>query len=200
MDAVKVEFHQARADSNSEGEGTTAEEVKQAQAANVAADLRRLRYLRFPSLAADLRKVSSQRNGWVWVDDLRKAAEDCRTPRRFAHFGCVGRCASFWSAAVLCRFGCPQTFHSALGMHLVRASLGRVLLKSLKVRQRGREFIGVFRLFQSSDLAPPRRRWKANSMRRLQPRTSATILFGRKAYADTPHWAASLQSVLKVLP
>jgi len=33
-----------------------------------------------------------------------KAAEDCRSPRRFARFQGVGRCASFWTAAVLWRF------------------------------------------------------------------------------------------------
>ena len=46
-------------------------------------------------------QVLQVKPGNAWIP---KAAEDCRTPRRFARFRCVGRCASFWSAAVLCRF------------------------------------------------------------------------------------------------
>src|SRR6266704_5475659 len=44
---------------------------------------------------------------------VRKAAEDCRTPRRFASSKDARNAARFWSAAVLCRFSgqCSRDRH-----------------------------------------------------------------------------------------
>jgi hypothetical protein len=44
---------------------------------------------------------------WLALLAHAKRLEDCRTPRRFANSR-AGECTSFWSAAVLCRFGRRQ--------------------------------------------------------------------------------------------
>ena len=64
------------------------------------------------------------------VEWIPKAAEDCRTPRRFARFQCDRMCASFWSAAVLCRF--PRFINMA-PPHIVTSPVRTSRLK-LQVR------------------------------------------------------------------
>ena len=48
--------------------------------------------------------VGVRPRAWCGIGRWAKAAEDCRTPGRFARFGCVGRCASLWIALVPWRF------------------------------------------------------------------------------------------------
>src|SRR6185369_7317318 len=61
----------------------------------------------------------------------RKAAEDCRTPRRFASEGASTAALASWSAAVLCRFRLPTRVQFWLFLLASLLNVGADTLRTL---------------------------------------------------------------------
>ena len=78
--------------------------------------------------SAEMPATKNHRVAWTYLTFLHngKAAEDCRSPRRWRVDGCSTNWRSFWTAAVLCRFwpgfaikGCDRVASQFIGKHCV---------------------------------------------------------------------------------